>query len=97
MSLYARAKRHVYLMLVNTLVGVVFILLSDQFFGHSTIAFAIVIGILFFLNLGIWKFNCPRCGSNLFIWDKWPLPWPNRLCSNCKLDLAGVRDDSRER
>jgi hypothetical protein len=90
MNAYAAARRHTLLMLANTMFGFLFIVITDRYLGHSTIAFAIVIVILFLFNLGLWKHNCPRCGSNLFMRGRLPLPWPNRHCSDCSLPLDKV-------
>ncbi len=90
MSLYRRARRHALKMLVYVLIGAVFIAASDQIVGHSAIAFAIVIFGLFMANIGILAFNCPRCRSNLFFRQFLVVPWPNRTCSRCGLDLTRV-------
>ena len=88
MTIYQRAKRHVRLMLLNVGLGAVFVILVDRFFGHSTWAFAIVIVVLIALNTRIWRYDCPRCDSNLFMRGGFPFPVPNRTCSQCGLDLA---------
>ncbi|MCP9222995.1 hypothetical protein MKP08_09575 [Erythrobacter sp. LQ02-29] len=90
MSLYQRARRHALKMLGLVGVGVVFIIAFDQWVGHSSIAFAIVIFGLFVGNIGILGYNCPRCRSNLFFRRFIMVPWPNRTCTRCGLDLTRV-------
>lgn len=88
MTVYDHARRHMFKMLVAVAIGVGFIIAVDTWIGHSSIAFAIVIFGLFMANIGILGFNCPNCRSNLFFRNALMLPWPNRICSRCKLDLT---------
>lgn len=88
MNVYQQARRHAWAMIGNVLFGCLFIVIVDRFFGHSTLAFAGVIVVLVVLNRRIMTFDCPRCGSNLFFRKYIMLPWPNRHCSRCGLDLA---------
>lgn len=88
MTVYQAARRHALKMLAGVGIGAVFILAVDAWMGHSSIAFAIVIFGLFMANIGILGFNCPNCRSNLFFRRALILPWPNRTCSRCGLDLT---------
>ena len=88
MTVYRRARRHVQVMLLNTILGAAFVIAVDRFFGHSTWAFALVIIVLIALNTRIWRYDCPTCGSNLFLRSGFPMPWPNARCSQCGTDLA---------
>lgn len=63
---------------------------SDQLFGHSTIAFAAAIVLLFIVNRPILGFNCPRCGKNAFFRGRFAVFWPNRICARCGEDLDHV-------
>ena len=87
MSLYERARRHAVRMFVAVLFAVAFVIAVDRIYGHSTIAFAIAIVVLIWLNMPMLRFNCPRCGHNAFFWGFLILPWPRRSCSKCGLDL----------
>ena len=87
MNLYERAKRHAWYMVANVFLAFLFIVVVDRFLGHSTWAFALAIIALLALNARILRFNCPRCGSNLFYRSWIALPWPNRTCSKCGLEL----------
>ena len=60
---------------------------TDQLFGHSTLAFAAAIVLLFVVNRPILGFNCPRCGKNAFFRGRFAVVWPNRICIRCGLDL----------
>ena len=91
MSVYERAKRHAWLMLGIVLLGFLFIVAIDQMVGHSDLAFAVVIFALIVSNARILTYRCPRCGNNLFFRGLLVLPWPNRRCSRCALDLTTVR------
>ena len=89
MTVYQRAMRHVRLMLLNVGLGAIFIIAVERFYGHSTWAFAIVAVVLIAINFRLWRYACPRCGSNLFMRRVLIMPWPNRVCSQCGLDLKG--------
>ena len=45
--------------------------------------------ILLLINLRIGRYNCPRCRSNLFLRKGFAWPWPNKVCSECGLNLEG--------
>ena len=90
MTVYEAARRHALKMLVGVAIGFLFVIAVDQWIGHSSIAFAIVIFGLFMANIGILGFNCPTCGSNLFFRGPLMLPWPNKTCNRCGTDLTKV-------
>ena len=91
MTIYQRAKRHLWTMLLSVVLSFVFVVIWERSFGPSSIPFFICAFILIVMNLRIWRYNCPRCSSNLFM-RKWvSLPWPNATCSHCGLDLTGDR------
>ncbi len=87
MSVYERAQKHAWWMMGALLVAILFVAVIDQFFGHSTIAFAAAIVGLIAANRRMLGFNCPRCGKNLFFRGLFVVPWPNRICGKCGLDL----------
>ena len=74
-------------MLAALLVAILFVLVIDRYFGHSTIAFAVAILGLVIVNTPLRHFNCPTCGKNLFFRGLIVMPWPNRVCSKCTTDL----------
>jgi predicted RNA-binding Zn-ribbon protein involved in translation (DUF1610 family) len=86
-SVYRQAAGHVRLLLAVTALGVVVTIAFERQFGHSLIPFIATSLLLVALNARISRFNCPRCGSNLFLRRGWAWPWPNKLCSECGLDL----------
>lgn len=88
MSLYERARGHAVRMLFALVMAIGFVVLVDQVYGHSTIAFAVAVGVLIWLNMPMMRFNCPRCGQNAFFWGYIVLPWPRRSCGKCGLDLT---------
>ena len=90
MSLFDQAKRHAWRMAIATLFAILFVLGIDQLYGHSTIAFAIAIVVLIWLNAPMLRFNCPRCGYNIFFRGMLMLPWPRRSCGKCGLALDGL-------
>jgi ribosomal protein S27AE len=90
-SIYERAKRHAWLMWGVLALGFAFIVGVDQIAGHSDLAFAAAIFALVVANARILTFRCPRCGSNLFFRGPIVVPWPNRHCRRCGLDLATTR------
>tara|TARA_B100001179_G_scaffold217713_1_gene189805 strand:- start:806 stop:1081 length:276 start_codon:yes stop_codon:yes gene_type:complete len=91
MTVYEAARRHALKMLAGVGIGFLFIIAVDAWIGHSSVAFAIVIFMLFMANIGILGFNCPNCGSNLFFRRALMLPWPNKTCSRCGADLTKVQ------
>lgn len=92
MTVYQAAKAHVGLLLAITAAGVVATILFEQAFDHSILPFAATALVLFWANRRLALFVCPRCGSNLFVRERIALPWPNRVCSRCGLDLASEAD-----
>ena len=90
MGLYEQARNHALMMLGVVGIGFGFIAATDELVGHSDLAFAAVIFGLIVANTRILSFNCPRCGSNLFFRGVFALPWPNRICSRCGLDLGAA-------
>lgn len=92
MSLYAHAARHAWWMLGALSVAILFVLVIDQYIGHSTIAFAIAIIGLIAANRNMLRYNCPHCGKNLFFRGIFVVPWPNRTCGRCGHDLDRSRD-----
>lgn len=88
MTVYRQARQHLYRMLFGVAASFVFVVVYERTFGHSFIPFAICTVILFAMTTGMWKYNCPRCGSNLFLRGNFALPWPNKHCSHCALDLT---------
>ena len=88
MTIYRQARQHLYRMLFGVAASFVFVVIFDRAFGRSWIAFAICSIALFAMATGMWKYNCPRCGTNLFMRRGIPLPLPNKTCSKCGLDLA---------
>lgn len=86
-SPYARAAAHARWMLGALSVAILFVLVIDQYIGHSTIAFAIAIIGLIIANRDMLRYNCPRCGKNLFFRWIFVVPWPNRTCGRCGLHL----------
>ena len=87
MSLYARAVRHAWMMAGALVFSLLLIAASDQLFGHSTLAFAAAIVLLFLVNRPILGFNCPACGKNAFFRGRLAVFWPNRICTRCGHDL----------
>ena len=70
--------------------AVLLVLAVDRFYGHSTIAFAAAIVMLIVANAPMLRYNCPRCGKNAFFRGSFVVPWPNRSCARCGLDLDTV-------
>lgn len=87
MSVYDRARTHALMMGWALLGAIVLVIASDIVFGHSVIAFALAVGVLIVLNLPMLRFNCPRCGTNVFFRGMVLLPWPRRICGKCGLAL----------
>jgi ribosomal protein S27AE len=67
--------------------AVLLVLAVDRLYGHSTIAFAAAIVMLLVANAPMLRFNCGRCGKNAFFRGAFVVPWPNRICTRCGLDL----------
>ena len=88
MSLYERAKRHALWMLGSLVVAILFVVVVDRYFGHSSIAFAIAIVGLVAANRQMLRFNCPRCDKNVFFRGIFVVLWPNKVCGRCGLDLS---------
>jgi predicted RNA-binding Zn-ribbon protein involved in translation (DUF1610 family) len=86
-TLYARAARHAWRMLGVLALSVLLVVTVDQIYGHSTLAFAAAIMLLLIANAPMLRFNCPRCGKNAFFRGLFVVPWPNRSCTRCGLDL----------
>ncbi len=95
MTLYGRARMHAWRMLAALIIAITFVLAVDILYGHSSIAFALAIVGLIAMNLPMLRFNCPRCGKNLFFRGMFVVPWPNRTCGKCDLELD--RDDQQLR
>jgi ribosomal protein S27AE len=75
--------------------GVLLVAVTDQLYGHSTLAFAAAILMLVIANAPMLRFNCPRCGKNAFVRGVFVIPWPNRVCTRCGLDLAAPPSQNR--
>lgn len=67
--------------------AVLLVVTADRLYGHSTLAFAAAIVMLIVANAPILRFNCPSCGKNAFFRGIFVVPWPNRICTRCGLDL----------
>jgi ribosomal protein S27AE len=68
--------------------AVLLVAVVDRLYGHSTLAFAAAIVMLLVANAPMLRFNCSRCGKNTFFRGLLAVPWPNRVCTRCGLDLA---------
>jgi ribosomal protein S27AE len=66
------------------------VLVTDRFYGHSTLAFAAAIVMLLVANVPMLRFNCPRCGKNAFFRGPFVVLWPNRICKRCGHDLGAA-------
>lgn len=95
MTPYSRAVIHGWRMLAGLITAITFVLAIDIAFGHSTWAFAVAIIGLIGLNAPMLRLNCPRCGKNLFFRGVFVVPWPNRICTKCGLDLEHDEPDQR--
>jgi predicted RNA-binding Zn-ribbon protein involved in translation (DUF1610 family) len=69
------------------MLAVLLVVAVDRSYGHSSLAFAAAIMLLIFANAPMLRFNCPRCGKNAFFRGAFVVPWPNRTCTRCGLDL----------
>lgn len=67
--------------------AVLLVLAVDRLYGHSTFAFAAAIVLLLVANAPMLRFNCGHCGKNAFFRGVFVVPWPNRACTRCGLDL----------
>jgi ribosomal protein S27AE len=67
--------------------SVLLVVAVDQTYGHSTLAFAAAIALLLVANAPMLRFNCGRCGKNVFFRGPFVVPWPNRVCTRCGHDL----------
>jgi hypothetical protein len=87
LNVYRAAAGHVRLLLAVTALGVIVTIAFERQFGHSLIPFVATSILLIALNFRMGRFNCPRCRSNLFLRKGWAWPWPNKVCSECGLNL----------
>ena len=77
--------------------AVLLVVAVDQTYGHSTVAFAAAIALLLVANAPMLRFNCDRCGKNAFFRGPFVVPWPNRICTRCGLDLDAARSGDANR
>lgn len=75
--------------------AVLLVLAVDRYWGHSSLAFAAAIVMLVIANAPMLRFNCPDCGKNAFFRGPFVVPWPNRICRRCGLDLAQETSQNR--
>lgn len=75
--------------------AVLLVIVVDRIYGHSTLAFAAAIILLVIANAPMLRFNCPRCGKNAFFRGIIVVPWPNRICTRCGLDLEAQASQNR--
>lgn len=83
MTVYAAAARHAWWMAGSLLVSILFVLVVEQYFGYSTLAFGAAIVGLIAANRRMLSYNCTHCGKNLFFRGMFVVPWPNRICGRC--------------
>lgn len=76
-------------------VAVLLVVVVDQVYGHSTLAFAAAIVLLVIANAPMLGLNCGRCGKNAFVRGMLVVPWPNRICTRCGTDLAEQASQNR--
>lgn len=93
MSIFEKAQSHARFMAGALVLAILFVVVVERFFGHSSIAFALAIAGLVFANARMLSFNCPACGKNLFFRGIFVLPWPNRICSKCGKPLDQPHSD----
>ncbi len=67
--------------------AVLLVVVTDRFYGHSSLAFAAAIIMLLVANTPMLRFNCPACGQNAFFRGPFVVPWPSRTCTRCGHDL----------
>lgn len=82
-------------MLGVLILAVLLVVAVDRFYGHSSLAFAAAIIMLMVANAPMLRFNCPECGKNAFFRGVFVVPWPNRICTRCGLDLTTVPSQNR--
>jgi len=87
MTVYRLAVRHAQMMAFALMVTIFFVITFERLFGFTTPALAISIVVLVVANAKMLSLNCPRCGQNLFMHGLIALPWPNRVCRKCGLQL----------
>lgn len=75
--------------------AVLLVVVVDRTLGHSSLAFAASIVMLIVANAPMLGFNCPRCAKNVFFRGPLAVPWPNRTCARCGLDLAAPPSQNR--
>jgi hypothetical protein len=75
--------------------AVLLVVTVDRLYGHSTFALAAAIVLLLVANAPMLRFNCSRFGKNAFVRGPFVLPWPNRTCTRCGLDLAAPHSQNR--
>ena len=83
MSVYERARRHAWFMAGALALSILFVVVVERFFGHSSLAFGVAIVGLVAANSAMLRLNCPQCGKNLFFRGIFVVPWPNRVCGRC--------------
>ncbi|TRD12439.1 hypothetical protein FGU71_11575 [Erythrobacter insulae] len=88
MNTYQAAKQHALRMLGALFLAILFVIVVERFWGHSSIAFAIAIVGLVAMNTPMLRLNCKTCGKNLFFRGIFVVPWPNRICGKCGTDLT---------
>ena len=93
-TVYERARRHAWFMIGALILAILFVLVVERFFGHSSIAFGVAIVGLVIANARMMTFNCPHCDKNLFVRGMFVVPWPNRVCGRCG---ARLEDPSQNR
>lgn len=92
-SIYLQARQHAWFMAGALVLSVLFVMLVERNFGHSSIAFGIAIVGLVFANRRMLSYNCPTCGKNLFFRGMFAVPWPNKTCGKCGTQLAPPSED----
>ena len=75
--------------------AVLLVFTVDRLYGHFTFALAAAIVLLLVANGPMLRFNCSRFGKNAFVRGPFVLPWPNRTCTRCGLDLAAPHSQNR--
>ena len=75
--------------------AVLLVVTADRLYGHSTLAFAAAIVMLLVANAPMLRYNCGRCGKNAFFRRVLVVPWPNRTCTRCGLDLDAAPSQDR--